>query len=264
VLDLDTDVSAYLRTWKRLEGCGITLRHLLAHRSGLAPTPAPGYPRDGELPTVLDLLTGGGALSRAAAEPEVPAGQLFRKANTHYWVVEQVLTDVTGQPFPELLDELVFSPVGMRHSSVLQDFPERYAGPVAHGHDAEGRLLPGGWRRWPDLAAGGLWSTATDLARLTLEIRRGHLGRPLALLSEASARQMLTVQHRYSGYGLGTVVDDAPAGLGFGHGGSADGYHGVTLCRVERGSGFVVLTNSDDGAAVAKGFLTRLDREQGA
>ncbi|GHJ15511.1 non-ribosomal peptide synthetase [Micromonospora sp. AKA38] len=256
VLDLDRPVRDYLRGDFLPPGSPITLRHLLAHRSGIAPAPAPGYPREGGLPAVTDLLRGPDF--RVHGSP----GDAFEKANAHYWVVEQVLTDVTGTPLADLMRELVLDPVGMAASDFGQEFPERYAGSVATGHTADGRPLDGGWLRWPDMAAGGLWTTAADLARLALEIRRAHLGRPQALLSRPAAGELLTVQHPDSAYGLGTVVDESATEFGYGHGGSADGYHAISLCRLRRGSGVVVLTNSDAGAAVAKRLVAGVDGGQ--
>ncbi|KOX05327.1 hypothetical protein ADL04_06535, partial [Streptomyces sp. NRRL B-3648] len=251
VLDLDRDVDAYLTGWRLPDGTGVTLRRLLAHLAGLTPTPSTGQRRGEALVPLPELL--------APVRTELPPGTVFRKANVHYSVIQQVLADVTGESLEALMRRLVFEPLAMTGSSFDQTCPERGAHPVARGHDADGRPVDGGWRQWPDTAAAGLWTTAADLAKLLLEIRRSRLGRPLALLRPGTAEQLLTPQHPHSGYGLGAVVDDLGTDVQFGHGGAGDGYHALAMCRIGQGSGFVVLTNGDAGAEIARRCVPLLD-----
>ncbi|MFF9900499.1 amino acid adenylation domain-containing protein [Streptomyces longispororuber] len=254
VLDLDADVNTYLTSWRVPGGAGeepVTLRQLLGHRSGLSSTPGGGHHPAAAAPALLDLL-------RGTADPDVPPvtrgavpGSAFRKANAHYVVVQQVLEDATGEPFAALMRRLVLDPLSMRDSSFAQDFPDHAGRPVALGHDAEGRVLDGGWRVRPDAAAAGLWSTAADLAKVALEVRRSALGRPLALLRRETAAQLLAPAPD-SLYGLGTVVDVTGSDTEFGHGGTPTGYHGVSLTALRSGTGLVVLTNADAGEQVVK------------
>ena len=53
---------------------------------------------------------------------------------------------------------------------------------LAQGHYADGKTLPGGWRVMPELAAGGLWSTPSDMARLVIEHDRSVHGERSSLL----------------------------------------------------------------------------------
>lgn len=73
---------------------------------------------------------------------------------------------------------------------------------------------------------------------------------------------MLTAQHLHSSYGLGTVVDDLGADVQFGHGGGGAGYHSLAMCRVGPGRGFVVLTNGESGAEVAKRHTSLLEPDE--
>ncbi|MEO3755182.1 amino acid adenylation domain-containing protein [Streptomyces sp. B6B3] len=259
VVDLDEDVNRYLTGWRVPSGTRITLRQLLGHMSGLAPTPSRGQER-GETPLALpDLLHGRHPDASPGARPDLTPGTVFRKANIHFSVVQQALTDATGEPFDALMRRLVFEPLGLSGSDFDQSFPEHAGRPAALGHDERGEPVRGGWRQWPEAAAGGLWTTAADVARLLLEIRRAHLGRPLTLLTQRSARELLTPQHRYSAYGLGVVVDDLGDDTQFGHGGASGGYHALAMCRLAAGTGFVALTNGDGGAAVVKSHVPLLE-----
>ncbi|AUG78198.1 Non-ribosomal peptide synthetase [Kitasatospora sp. MMS16-BH015] len=248
VLDLDVDVNRYLTTWQVPGGAEdqpITLAHLLGHLSGLKVVPSGRYPRGTErLPALADLLRGTAGPRHPAVERELAPGEAFRKANIHFSVLEQAVVDATGEEFPELIDRLVIQPLGLRDTGYRQSFPQGRE--VALGHDAQGAPLPGGWDVRVDVAAAGLWSTAADLAKVALEVRRSYLGRPLALLSPAAATRLLS-PNRDSFYGLGTVVDATGSDPWFGHAGELDGHRAMTLCQVGRGTGFVVLTNGEAG-----------------
>ncbi|MEU9482050.1 serine hydrolase, partial [Streptomyces sp. NPDC048191] len=257
VIDLDEDVNRYLTSWRVPGSDGtepprITSRQLLGHLSGLLPTPGKGYLPGTPVPSLLDLLNGRTPDGIPAVCTDLAPGELFRKANVHYSVLQQVMTDVTGESFPELMRALVLDPLGMTGSSFEQSFPETSGRPVALGHDEEGRAVDGGWRVRADMAAAGLWATAADLAKVALEVRRSFLGRPLALLARQTARQLLT-PHEGSFYGLGTVVDvTAGDEVQFGHGGEPVGYQALTMARVRQGSGVVVLANSSGAKDLVK------------
>lgn len=252
-LDLDADVNRYLVDWRvpgEADAVPVTARHLLAHLSGLTPTPGKGFARDARaVPSLLDLLHGRAPATTPPVGREGVPGGGFRKANVHYSVLQQLMTDLTGRPFDELMRDLVFEPLGMRATSFDQGFPERSGRPAALGHDEEGRPVDGGWLVRPDQAAAGLWTTAADLAKVALEIRRSALGRPLSLLSRETARLMLAPSSD-SFYGLGTVVDTTNDEVQFGHAGSPVGYQAVSLCSLHNGDGFVALTNGAAGKDV--------------
>jgi amino acid adenylation domain-containing protein len=254
VLDLDRDVDQYLRQWRIPgEGRPITLRALLGHRSGLSLVASKGY-RDGEaMPSLLDILNGRAPAHNEPVRRESAPGEEFRLANVHFDVVQQVVTDATGTPFADVMRTEVFEPFGMSGSSFDQDFPARCGRPVAAGHDPDGVPVDGGWLRRPDQAAAGLWTTAVDVATVLLEIRRGHLGRPLAKLSTGSAQELLRTRPDGS-YGLGAVVDTSGQDVRFGHAGEPVGYYAFATCTVRSGDGWVVLTNGASGEAVVRAF----------
>ncbi|MEU1516068.1 amino acid adenylation domain-containing protein [Streptomyces sp. NPDC005811] len=255
VLRLDEDVDTYLTSWRITTPDGtpaaVTLRQLLSHRSGLTLVANAGYRPGDALPTVLDLLTGSPEADNAPVHAERPAGAGFQLANTNYMVIQQVLEDVTGRPFPELMRATVFEPLRMASSGFEQDFPQTGGRSAAAGHDEEGRVVDGGWRVRPQVAASGLWSTAADLAKVVGELRRSYRGEPFAFLSRELAEQMLTPGED-SFYGLGAVVDGIAPDLEAGHGGEPHGYRNMLLGRITDGTGFVVLTNGAGGREVVK------------
>jgi CubicO group peptidase (beta-lactamase class C family) len=229
------------------------VRQLLGHLSGLTANEGKGYPAQA-VPTLLDVLHGRAPAQNAPVTRELEPGTIFRKANVHFSVLQQAITDATGEPFAEVMREVLLKPLGMDGSSFDQTFPETSGRPVAIGHHEDGTPVHGGWLIRPDQAAAGLWATAADLAKAAQEIRRSHLGRPLAFFSQDGARALLTATPE-SSYGLGTVFDANGRDPQFGHGGSPVGYHALTTCGLRTGDGWVVLTNSSAGQEVVRALV---------
>ncbi|WP_189998859.1 non-ribosomal peptide synthetase, partial [Streptomyces rubradiris] len=264
---LDDSIDAHLTSWHldELDAApgAVTVRHLLGHTAGLARHRSVGFPPGGEVPTLRDLLEGTGAVSTPRVRRQLVPGSTFRKSSTHYWVLQQLLEDVTGEPFQDLAHRLVLAPLGMTGSSFDQDFPRTSGRPVALGHHVNGVAMEGGWRERAHLAAAGLWTTAEDIAKLARQVRASLLGHDGALLPRAIAQELLAT-HPGSFYGLGTIVDDTGSDAEFGHGGEPAGYWNLSLSHLGSGVGLVALTNSDSGKGVVKHLTARLGKAEEA
>jgi CubicO group peptidase (beta-lactamase class C family) len=169
-------------------------------------------------------------------------------------VLQQAMSDVNGEPFADLADRLVFKPLGMTDSSFRPEFPEGRT--AAHGHDAQGVPVEGGWEQRVDAAAAGLWSTAADLAAFALEIRRSGLGRPRALLRPQTVTELLTEQSPGSFYGLGTVLDIDGGAAWYGHAGELTGHRAMTMAELRSGRGYVVLAAGAGGDRLIRLFTS--------
>ncbi|WP_420123776.1 amino acid adenylation domain-containing protein, partial [Nakamurella sp.] len=244
-LDLDTDVNRYLTGWQVPGPDPVTLRQLLGHTSGLTAPEQADYPPGAPMPALVDLLAGRPPVDSPPIVPELRPGTEFRAANSNYAVVQQVIEDVAGTRFADVMQELVFGPLGMTRSSFDPPVP---AG-TAWGHDADGRRRPEPWRLRPDTGAAGLFSTAADLARIAIEIRRAALDLGPTLIGPELAAQMLRPTPGEF-YGLGTLVDDSGPDLEYGHTGECTGFRALVFGRLHGGDGVVVLTNSDAGNGV--------------
>jgi CubicO group peptidase (beta-lactamase class C family) len=117
-------------------------------------------------------------------------------------IYQQLLIDITGGPFPELMHEHVFEPLEMFNSSYDQSYPDTRPASTAVGHYIGGEPVYGSWRVIREMAGAGLWTTASDLARLACEIQRAYQGKPTRLLGKAIVDQALTPQVSEA-YGLG-------------------------------------------------------------
>jgi CubicO group peptidase (beta-lactamase class C family) len=262
-LALDEDANARLTSWRVPENefTGkekVTLRRLLSHTAGLTVHGFGGYPADAPVPTLVQVLDGRTPANSDAVRVDAFPGSLFRYSGGGYAVAQQLMIDVTGRPFPELLAELVLRPVGMDDSTYEQPLPARLRGTASSGHLNDGRLLPGRYHTYPELAAAGLWTTPTDLAKFLIEIQRGLRGRS-SVISPATAREITTA--RKSSYGLGLSVSGSGPAAWFGHGGSNEGFRCQMAAFVESGRGAVVMTNGDRGVGLCMEILRAVARE---
>ncbi len=160
------------------------------------------------------------------------------------------------------MQDLVLGPAGMTHSTFEQPLPAARAGEAARAHDGEGETNPGGWHVYPEMAAAGLWTTPSDLARWAIAIADARAGRSKALLSQATAEQMLTPVK--DGIGLGPMISGSGRSLEFGHGGSTVGFVCTLRMYPEIGAGAVVMANNEQGGqALLHEILLALAAEYG-
>jgi CubicO group peptidase (beta-lactamase class C family) len=262
-LDLDADIGEYLTSWQLPAGAGwracVTLRQILAHTAGLSYNWFRGYGPDEPVPSMLQTLQGEAPANTPPVRPSLLPGSRFRYSGSHYAVLQQLMVDVTGAPFDELMRALVLEPVAMADSSFDQQFPHQRPQLVALGHHTAGTPVRGGWRTIPEMAGAGLWSTPTDLARLELEITRAASGKS-ELLDRDLATQMLAPQLPDASYGLGTEINDSTGHRRFGHTGLNVGYNCFSFAWPDAGTAVAVMTNSDDAREVLGSILAAAER----
>ncbi len=263
-LNLDEDINYYLRSWKVPPNGSwqprVTVRHLLGHTAGLTQNWFRGFRHGEPVPTLLQVLEGQAPANTPLVSVVLIPGSQFRYSGSHYAVLQQLLADVTGEPFPELMRELVFDPLEMDNSSYDQSYPETRLKSTAVGHYIGGEPVYGKWRVIPEMAGAGLWTTASDLARLACEIQRAHGGKSTRALTKELVDQALTPQAHES-YGLGIEFEGRGESRRFGHNGSNIGYKCCSAAYVEQGMGCVVLTNGDDGSWVVLDLMRALAQE---
>jgi CubicO group peptidase (beta-lactamase class C family) len=264
-LVLDEDVNLRLKSWKVPENEftkteKVTLRRLLSHTAGLTVHGFGGYAAGDAVPALVQVLDGAKPANSGPVRVDIVPGTIMRYSGGGFTVAQQLMIDVSGRAFPDLMADLVLKPVGMEDSTYEQPLPEARRGEAASGHTSDGKLLPGRYHTYPEMAAAGLWTTPTDLAKFLLEVRRALEGRS-TVLSQAMAREMTTAQK--PGYGLGLSLSGAGAATNFGHGGSNEGFKCQMVAFVEAGRGAVVMTNGDQGGLLAGEILRAVAREYG-
>lgn len=153
-----------------------TLRDLLGHTSGANVPFCPGYPQDGDVPTLAQCLRGVEPATTPAVEIDPAHVGRFRYSGGGYALVQQLIEDVAGSAFAEVAREVVLEPVGMSRSTFLQPPPGDLREAAAHE----------GWRLYPESAAAGLWTTPSDLARFVCALQTAAAGSAGALRRETA------------------------------------------------------------------------------
>ncbi len=252
-LALDEDVNLRLKSWHLPDNEftkteKVTLRRTMSHSAGLTVHGFPGYAEGEPVPTVPQLLDGAKPANTAAIRVDTVPGTLGRYSGGGTTIMQLLMTDVTSQPFPALLQQLVLSIAGMRNSTYEQPLPQRLRANTASGYYDDGKPVKGKYHTYPEMAAAGLWTTATDLARFAIEMGLSRQGKANHILRQATVEQMMTEQK--AGFGLGFGVSEANGVKRFGHNGADEGFQALLTCSFD-GEGVATLVNSDNGIQLA-------------
>ncbi|MEW6742359.1 MAG: serine hydrolase [Planctomycetota bacterium] len=249
LLDLDEDVNERLESWKVPESQftavqKVTLRRLVSHSAGLTVRGFPGYLPGAPLPAIIQILDGEPPANTEAVRVDIVPGSQCRYSGGGLTVMQLLLEDVLVAPFAQIMRETVLDPLGMGNST-YEVLDEARLARAAKGHTGDGKVIERGVHLYPEKAAAGLWTTASDLARFAVEIMASLQGQSNAVLGQEMTRQMLTVQARP--FGLGFQLDGTGDAFEFSHGGANAGFRCVLVAFPGRGQGAVVMTNGDAG-----------------
>jgi CubicO group peptidase (beta-lactamase class C family) len=269
-LFLDTDINTQLRTWQLPENeftrdKKVTLRHLLSHSAGLNVHGFPGYASNESIPTLVEVLDGAKPANTPAIRVDAIPGSKWRYSGGGYTVLQQMIIDVTGEPFPEFMYDTVLKPLGMTNSTYDQPLPEKMAAAAAKGYFASGKAVRGRWHIYPEMAAAGLWTTASDLARFAIGVQQALAGDSNPVLSQSMTRQMLAVQNPSLSRddGLGVFLGGSQKTLQFWHAGRDAGFDAYMIAYAKAGNGAVILMNVNDDNGAMKDILTVISDKYG-
>jgi CubicO group peptidase (beta-lactamase class C family) len=183
----------------------ITVHHLLTHSSGLIDALGGDYE-----PVTREQMLAGALESRLRSRP----GEKHHYSNLGYSVLGAIIEKVSGMGYEDFLAEHLFAPAGMTQTGYV--LPEWRPHQVAVDYDARGR--PHGRpfdHRWADAGPywnlrgnGGLLSTARDMFRWHIALRRG------TVLSRRAKKKLFKAHVREepggdSHYGYGWVVSES-------------------------------------------------------
>jgi CubicO group peptidase (beta-lactamase class C family) len=250
-LALDEDVNRKLVSWKVPENeftknQTVTLRRLLSHTAGMNVTSFGGYFTDEPLPTTVQILEGQKPAKNEPVRVDSVPGKDFRYSGGGYVVVQLLLMDVTHKSFPELMDDLVFRPLGMTRSTFEVPLRQSLWPTAAKPYANNGNLAESGWPfGYPAMAPAGLWTTPSDLARFAMGVQAAYASRS-KLLSSELAHEMLKYQSDEI-YGLGVALAQRGHPQMFWHSGVNGSYKCSYEAFADTGQGLVVMTNGDGG-----------------
>ena len=249
-LSLDGDIRPILTSWTlpdspHLQGRTVTLRGLLGHSAGINQEGGNGYRPGSRLPTFPDILEGRPPANTAPIRVESAPGTRWQYSGGGYYIAQALMRDSTAIDYPQLVDLLVFRPLRLHDSSFAQPLEAQRIRFAARAAGPDGSPLEGGWRINPELAAAGLWSTPSDVARLLISISRAARGERSRVLSAASVDALLA--RGLGNWGLGVDLGPAQGPRRFRHSGHTVGFSSEYVMYPDSCQGAVVMTNADQG-----------------
>jgi len=253
LIDIDQPLSRYLPEFRiRTHGEDrrqVTLRRLITHSSGV-PTDV-FRDMQSDQARYTDVVT----LLNRTALAHTP-GTVGLYSNAGYNLLGHALAKASGVDYPDYLRQRIFAPVGMKNTGFADD-PHTDGRSKAYGPDgAEAAAF-----ELRDIASGGIYSTAEDLAAYAVALMDTYHGAPSSLLKEATVRSMFTLQ-------TDIPIDTNKKGLGwfqFRHGDRFAAYHAgstfysnaAVLLIPELKTAAVILANTVGGDAVCEQFAFR-------
>jgi CubicO group peptidase (beta-lactamase class C family)/D-alanyl-D-alanine dipeptidase len=225
VLDLDAPMSRYLPEFKPGNPFGkpITLRHLMAHRSGLVREPPVGHYFDPTNPTLADTIK-----SLNQTELVYAPETRIKYSNAAVATVGYLLEQMHKEPFPKYLQRTLIEPLGLKRSSfepspeLVRDLATAFMW-TYHGRTFEAPTFPLGMA-----PAGSMYSTVTDLGRFLSVLFAGGRAPGGPILKPATLEQMWTPQFakagEKTGFGIGFRLSELEGRRRIGHGGAIYGF----------------------------------------
>ncbi len=252
-LDLDAPVEKYLPEIKNLDGYTayppITFRQLASHTAGLIREPKLENAAAGPIAEWEKKILASIPTTSYSHRP----GEKYQYSNIGFGILGLAISRAAQKPFMELMHELIFAPLKMKHSAFIatpqmeKPLAVGYANRVDGTIDAElpAREHAGRGYKVPN---GGIYTTVGDLARF-IASQTG--ASPVQILSEKSRQEMQRIQTPESetrGYGLGFFIETGEDGIKtVGHGGSVAGYNVYHAFAPESQIGVILFRNYNRG-----------------
>jgi CubicO group peptidase (beta-lactamase class C family) len=242
-LDLDRDVNEYLDFKIPAKfGKPITLRNIMTH--------TPGFEEQ-----IKDLITEEAAPSATLRQhlvthiPEriFPPGTMPAYSNYGASLAGYIVERVSGRPFNDYVDENIFKPLGMAHSTFAQPLPAELKPLMSNGYRlGSGKSKP--FEIIEEAPAGALAATAADLGRFMIAHLQNGKFENAKILRPETAAQMHSRQFGLSpalnGMCLGFYEETRNGRRIIGHGGDTVYFHSDLHLMLENGIGFFVSYNS--------------------
>ncbi len=251
VLDLDAPVSRYLPDFKpnNPSGKAITLRHLMAHRSGLVREPPVGHYFDPTNPSLAQTV---GSLN--TTELIYPPETKIKYSNAAIATVGFVLEHTQKEPFAQYLKRAVLEPLGLKKSGFEADpgLAKDLANATMwtyYGRVFDAPTFPLGMA-----PAGSMYSTVTDLGRFLSVLFAAGQGPGGPVLKRATLEQMWTPQFakpgEKTGFGIGFLLSERAGQRCIGHNGAIYGFATELAALPDEKLGVAVVAAKDCANAV--------------
>ncbi|MEG0927424.1 serine hydrolase domain-containing protein [Chryseobacterium sp.] len=254
LIKLDEPIDKYLKRWhlpksKFTENNAPTWKQFFNHTSGTNQGGFSDYYEGDVIPTIKQSLLGQIPRYDKEIEFQFTPGTDFEYSGGGYVIVQMALEDTFNKSIAELAQEHLFSPLGLTNTTMIQPNENGFPTNVASVHDKDGKVIRTGLPITPQIGASGVWSTPTDLAKLSIEIQNALRNKNNKVISYQVAKKVTKV----------TALKNAVGGWSYGWqksvaynnydwlmcSGSNTGVGGSIFATMEDGNGFVSLANGE-------------------
>ncbi|MGQ3229687.1 MAG: serine hydrolase domain-containing protein [Blastomonas fulva] len=252
-LDLDKDVNSYIDfKIPPFEGKPITLRHIMTHTAGFEESVRHLISSDPKAAMTLKKQMPLALPERVFAPGTTPAYSNYATALAGY-IVERV----SGEPFDDYIDNHIFDPLGMAHSSFRQPLQAKLVPLMSKGYP-DVTQKPEPFEIVIPAPAGSLSSSGEDMGKFMI----AHLNQGGVLLKPETTRMM----HDFRAPGIANLNTMA---LGFyeqwvngqraiAHGGDTVWFHSYLWLFPESDIGLYISMNSAGAEGAAGGIRSAL------
>jgi CubicO group peptidase (beta-lactamase class C family) len=191
-LDLDTDVNRYLDFQIRPAfSQPVTLRNLMTHTGGFEEVI-----RDIIVTDPKQAVTLRDFLIRNQPQRLFVPGTIPAYSNYGVGIAGYIVQRVSGQPFEQYVEQHIFSPLKMEHSTFYQPPPTLLRRLPSEGYPTDTEKPPIGFEIFNPVSAGGVSSTAADMGRFGHALLNGGELDGNRILKPETLQAMWTPQFR--------------------------------------------------------------------
>jgi CubicO group peptidase (beta-lactamase class C family)/D-alanyl-D-alanine dipeptidase len=251
-LDLDAPVTRYLPDFLPTNpfGAAITLRQLMAHRSGLVRESPVGHYFDPTMPTLADTVR---SLNSTTLVHAPTTRQKY--SNAAIATVGRVVEVVKKEPFASYVQRSVIASLGMTSTSFEMTPALAKALAIGQMWTYDGRTFDAPTFPLGTSPAGNLYSTVLDLGRFLVALLDEGRGPYGPVVAPSTLHAMWVPQYQPSnatrGFGLGFSLSTLDGHRKVGHGGAVYGFATEVSALPDDGLGVAVVITKDCANTVA-------------
>jgi len=221
-------------TWRPIQ-----IKHLMSHTSGLK-REGPAYNNSVIQPDLVIIK------SAYSLPLDFKTGEKYQYCNLAYFMLAEIIKQVSGMPWQDYIREKLFIPAGMKNSSMTDFYliiPNR-----ANGYMHKNGVLVNADAMYAVRPSGGFLSTTTDMILWDKVLREKNiilkkenwelLWQPFIKTSENAESKAY--------YGFGWIIDERNSRKTVEHGGSNVGFRSYFTRFINDGLSIIIMTNTDE------------------
>lgn len=254
LINLNEPIEKSLKRWhlpksKFTENNSPTWKQFLNHTAGTTQSGFEDHYEGEKIPTLEESLLGKIPRYDKEIEFTFEPGTDWQYSGGGYTIIQMALEDTFNKPIAELAKEYIFSPLGLKNTTMIQPNEKGFLTNVALVHDKDGKVIKTGLPITPQIGPSGLWSTPTDLAKIAIEMQNALRNKNNKVISHNVAKKMTVV----------TALKNAVGGWSYGWqksfgynnydwftcNGSNTGVGGAVMGTMKDGNGFAFLANGE-------------------